>query len=283
VASDQKTIRAEGWNQYLKRKLTLRWEPPNKDWFPGGSDASLGWTWTFLQYVFSLPDPRQFAPITAPRLTADESSVLARYQQHAQDLAQSEVLTGAHGYSISRHTLNAEPDVHVTAPGRDATVGFLTMLRQTYAPQERASFRRVYDLIAREAHGEAGAIDALKAWKRAHGKLRSQHLDHMILVTAVGDGYVPSHLADRNATHPSQTLSPEQMISAIFYGDTIHWDEQRSTIEAWNEGHAAMTLKRKLDAIRAAVHLGHLYVGFAALVEHATGIRPASASSHLER
>ena len=70
------------------------------------------------------------------------------------------------------------------------------------------------------------------------------------------------------------------MLAALFYGDAIHWGDQRSVIEAWNSEHEVIAVKRRFDALRAAVHLGHFYVGFAAVVGMATGdLVPA----HLER
>lgn len=120
-------------------------------------------------------------------------------------------------------------------------------------------------------HRHGVDLQTLKVWRRAHATLRHTHLDHLILVQAAADKHVPQHLAERNASHPSETDSPEQMIATIFYGDSIHWGERRAVIEAWNKDHAVFRVKRRFDALRAAIHLGHLYVGFAAVVGLATG------------
>ncbi len=210
-----------------------------------------------------------------------ERDVLARYLWRLRDLAGTEVLTAPQGYSVQLAALDSEPEIVTTAPRRDSMVGFLTMLRQCYARKEEASFDRAYGLVAREVNRVRGASPTLKAWRQAHATLRANHLDHLILVVAAADGHVPEHLAERNASHPSQNSSPNEMIAAMFYGDTIHWGDGRRIIDDWNSEHAAIALKRKLDAVRATVYLAHLYVGFAGLVAIASGESPTSAASHL--
>ena len=96
-------------------------------------------------------------------------------------------------------------------------------------------------------------------------------MDHLILVQAALDEHVPKHLAERNASHPSQIEPPEQLIAALFYGDSIHWGEKRTVIEAWDNISPVIAVKRRYDALRAAVHLGHFYVGFAGIVGLASG------------
>jgi hypothetical protein len=262
-------IRAEGWNHYIERQISSRWPPVCRDWFPDGGDVSLDWTWKFFQYVFPLEDPRSTVGLANPAWSPAERAALDRYLSHARDLAGAEVLTAQNGYDVYMATLDSEPEITETASARDATVGFLTMLRQCYAPTELASFQRVYNLVAREVDREAGKT--LKAWRRTHAALRHEHLDHLILVEAAGQALVPAHLAERNASLPSETDSPEQMIGTMFYGDTIHWGDRRTVIEDWDRGHAVFAVKRRFDALRAAVHLGHLYVAFAAVVGVTTG------------
>ena len=182
------------------------------------------------------------------------------------------MLTARNGYSVYMATMDSEPEITETKSARDVTIGFLTMLRQFYSHDELASFTRVAKLVSREMH-RAGLDDLqmLTTWRKAHATLRHTHLDHLILVQAAADAHVPQHLADDNAFHPNSIVSPELMISAIFYGDAIHWGDQRSIIEAWGKDSAVMAVKRKFDVLRCAVHLGHLYVGFAGLVGLVTG------------
>jgi hypothetical protein len=93
----------------------------------------------------------------------------------------------------------------------------------------------------------------------------------MILAKAAAEGRVPEAIGARNAHSPGEIDPPHAMIGAMFYGDAIHWGDRRSVIEDWGSKHAVVATKLKFDALRAAVHLGHLYVGFAAIVGMATG------------
>jgi hypothetical protein len=240
VISDQVVVRGEGWNHYVERNIDWRWDPVCRSWFPDDADVSLDWHWKFFQYVFPLDDPRDFQVPREPRWSPSELAILDRYLAHSRDLAGTTVLTARNGFSVNMTTSSSEPQIDEKASARDATVGFLTMLRQCYAPGEAASFKRVHSMVAREVHRDGQDSESLKAWKRAHAAMRHSHLDHLIVTRAASEGLVPSQVAERNSAHPSQTDSPEQMISAIFYGDSIHWGEERTAIEAWNSKDAVI-------------------------------------------
>jgi hypothetical protein len=78
--------------------------------------------------------------------------------------------------------------------------------------------------------------------------------------------------AENSGWHPDRVhMSPQQMLSTIFYGDAIHWGTQRTVVDAWDREHYFWAMKRRFDTIRVAVQLGHLYVGFAAVIGRATG------------
>jgi hypothetical protein len=271
VSTDEVRIHAEGWNQYLERQIAQRWPPVLRDWFPDGSDYVLDWHWKFFQYVFPIDDPRELSPLGSSQWSHAERAVLDRYLSHARDLADATVLTAPNGYTVNVPTPGSEPEITENVSARDATVGFLAMFRQFYAPDEAASFKRAYDLVAREMHRLGRDPQPVTTWRGAHAKLRHAHLDHLILVQASADGHVSDRVAEGSSFHPSETDAPQQMISAIFYGDSIHWGDKRSVIESWDKGSAVIAVKRRFDALRAAVQLGHLYVGFAAVVGLATG------------
>jgi hypothetical protein len=282
MANDTIEIKAEGWNAYIERKISHRWPPVFRDWFD--DDYSLDWHWNFFQYVFPhLDDPRDLAPLLNPEWSGSERAILNRYLAHSRDLAGSTLISAKDGYSVHMATLDSAPEITETKSPQDSTVGFLTMLRQCYSPDEPASFKRAYDLVARETNRQGRDQAPLSTWRGAHGRLRAYRLDHLILVQAAGDRVVPEHLAADNASHPSQTDSPDQMLSAVFYGDSIHWGGKRSVIEGWANEHLVIAVKRRFDALRAAVQLGHLYVGFAgvvAMLSGAMGADELSTSRH---
>jgi hypothetical protein len=264
-------VKAEGWNHYIARQVGYRWPPICRDWFPNAGEESVAWHWKFFQYVFPLKDPRAFPALPNPDWSNDGRRTLDRYVSHIRDLANATVLTAKNGYHVYMATVDSEPEITETVSARDVTVGFLTMFRQCYAAGEEASFTRVSGLLARELTRRKMDIGPLKAWRRAEGTLRHTHLDHLILCQAAADGLVPQHLAEDDASHPDRAASPQQMIATVFYGDTIHWGDQRSAIEAWSAESPVIAVKRRFDALRAAVQLGHFYVGFGAVVGRATG------------
>jgi hypothetical protein len=272
MADDTVQVQTEGWNEYIGRQITARWPPVLRSWFPDDADRSLNWHWLFFQYVFPLADPRTFPTFDNPKWTDEEKSRLDRYVRHAADLAESTALTAQDGYKVSIPDLQSgDWEVEETKTARDATVGFLTMFRQCYSPDELASFKRVYDVVSREAHGAGMPPETMRTWKGAHNKMRGTHLDHLILVRANEDGVVGPHVVKGNAFDPEKAKSPGQMLSTIFYGDAIHWGDNRTVIEDWDREHPFWGMKRRFDALRAAVQLGHLYVGFAGIVGRATG------------
>lgn len=249
----------------------MRWDPVYRHWFPEGTNDTVDWVWRFFQYIFPIPDPRSLRVATIHDWSEEDGARLARYVSHARDLANTTLLTARRGYSVSMATLDAAPVVNELVSPPDTTVGFLAMFRQAYSPSEEASFSKIWKLLAREARRSDGDAATLQAWHRAHGQLRSYHVDHLALVQAANDGHVPKHKADSNAFHPDSIGSPEMLLSTVFSGGTIHWGRTRSVIEQWDQEHPALAAKRRFDPIRVAVQLAHLYIGFASVVALSTG------------
>lgn len=270
MTDDSIQVRAQGWNYVLEPKVDFRWAPILRSWFPEDGDVSVDWTWRFLQFVFPLDDPREFPALQDPEWSPDERSLLNRYLSHAKDLAGTTLLTARNGYTVSIPSPQSQPEITETVSERDATIGFLAMLRQFYAADEEASFKRAHDLVGREAHREGLAPDVLKSWRRANAVLRRTHLDHLILVQAAANKLIPPTVVEGNGHEPDRIAPPEQMLSAVFYGDAIHWGNSRTVIDSWNRDDPIIAAKRRFDSLRAAVHFGHLYIGFAGVVGRAT-------------
>src|SRR6188474_3572157 len=100
AGDEQVEIRAEGWNHYIGRQIEQRWTPPLRSWFPPGSDADamLDWHWKFFQFVFPIPDPREFPALAEAEWTDDERSRLNRYFRHGANLAKTTTLSAQTGY-----------------------------------------------------------------------------------------------------------------------------------------------------------------------------------------
>jgi hypothetical protein len=233
----------------------------------------LDWHWLFFQFVFPISDPRDFPTLTDAEWTDDERSRLNRYLRHGANLSKATALSAQTGYEVSIPDPNGPAEIKEwDTVASDAETGFFAMFRQCYAPAENASFKRVYDLVGREAHKAGVPPDILRAWKGAHNRMRGRHLDYLILSRAAEVDLIRKGVAENSGWHPDRVqMSPEQMIATIIYGDVIHWGTQRNVVDAWNQEHYFWAMKRRFDTVRVAVQLGHLYVGFAALVGRATG------------
>ena len=57
------------------------------------------------------------------------------------------------------------------------------------------------------------------------------------------------------------------MISTLFYGDAIHWGDERPAFAAWGRDGPIFAVKRRFDALRASARRlrPRLYVGLEAL------------------
>jgi hypothetical protein len=264
-------VQLEGWNEYIGRLVAHRWPPVLRDWFPDDADHSVDWHARFFQFVFDLPDPRECPTFIEPEWTSDERAKLQRYVAHARDLAGTTVLTARDGYEVNLPDMETEPEITEAKTAKDATIGYLTMLRQCYDHDEGASFSRAYKLVASEANRANLDLQFFRSWKRAERTLRVEHLDHLILKKAHKNGHIGAHVVNGNAHEPGKMATPADMLLTVFYGDAIHWGSHRSVIETWQSDHPFWAMKRKFDAVRAAVQFGHLYVMFAAVVGLATG------------
>lgn len=271
MSDDKIHVRAKGWNYVIEEQIQMRWNSPFLRWFPSGSGGFVDWVWKFFQFIFPLDDPRGFQTPDLGSLSDSDRAILARYLSHAEDLASATVMTAKNGYEVSQKTPDSNIVISERISPRDSTVGFLTMLRQCYSGQEAASFKRAYDLLAKVSRDDPERLEILKAWRRAHVALRITHVDHLIIVRAAEAGLVSPALVRENGHHPDAIESPETMLSTVFYGDAIHWGNRRTALDAWNRAHGVITTKRRFDSLRAAVYLGHLYVGFAALVGLSVG------------
>ena len=62
--------------------------------------------------------------------------------------------------------------------------------------------------------------------------------------------------------------SPSYYMSAYNYGDLIHWDRKRQTVEEW-EQNAFQRDWQWLSFVEAARSLAYLYIGFGQVVRAA--------------
>lgn len=134
-----------------------------------------------------LPDSRsgEFPTLTEAEWTDDERLRLNRYFRHGANLAKTTALSAQTGYEVSMPDPNGPMEIEEwDTVAQDAETGFLAMFRQCYSPEENASFKRIHDLLGREAHKAGLPRETLRAWKGAHNRMRGSHLDYLILARA---------------------------------------------------------------------------------------------------
>ena len=143
---------------------TFRWRPPLIERSP--RPKALYLVWRAFEWVFDeIDDPATFPPIQ-DSLAWDDVEVCSRYVAAAEELAESELLCGSDGYTLSWTPEDGET-IEARFSSKEITRGFAALLRQFDSNDERASFHRVNNRLRK----------ASMATTDSHGPRRCQHLD----------------------------------------------------------------------------------------------------------
>jgi hypothetical protein len=158
--------------------------------------------------------------------------------------------------------------VEVRSSPEDATIGFATLVRQFYAPDERASFNKAMAILMKAAQSEtdlaaADRVEILRKWGRAAGQLRQKSVEKLALEKLIELGEFPPLPLDELATYPDPE-TPEKALSTYFYGDHIHWDSGAPVLDerAKDPFHDAWF---RFFFLKAASGLAHVYIGFSVI------------------
>jgi hypothetical protein len=98
-------------------------------------------------------------------------------------------------------------------------------------------------------------LTVLAEWGRAGGALRGKWIDTLLH---------EQHLGGIPAAVPNQ--SPEEVLSAFFYGDHLHWDRAAERRASWAED-PVFDVYYQFHFLGAVAALRWHYVEFGALVE----------------
>jgi hypothetical protein len=238
---------------------TFRFAPPLIERSPRPTDLYL--MWRAFQFVFDeIADPRSFPamPQTPPN---DDLAVFRRYVAAAEELAESELLCGSDGVSVRWDAATAVKEVESHFTSKEITRGFAVLLRQFDSTDEPASFQRVSGRL-RKISGEVvdnherRRCDQIDAWRRAQGALRGAELQRL-----ARQKIAPS--MEYGSDHP-----PTYYLKAYNYGELIHWDRGRETLEAWGQDDFQRAWQR-MSFLEAATGLAYLYIGFSEVVRTA--------------
>jgi hypothetical protein len=230
---------------------------------PGAFEA----TWHLIQFVFGLPDPRAFPPLSEA-IPPEALTVLRRYTYAAVELAESAFLAHPTGVTVNVLDDGVEEQIEKSFPQRENVRGFSVLFRQFYSDEEAASFKKVQSTLGRFNQQAADSSvdirsDYLRSWGRAAGRLRGYSLKLLVAKRLEELGKIGP------GPHANEHLpGPEMLISIYNYGDDIHWGQQRQQVAAWNESpfDSAWTRMACFEAMNG---LAHMYLGFAQLVDAA--------------
>lgn len=223
--------------------------------------------WHLIQFVFGLPDPRDFAPF-AEAIPADSLAVLHRYATAAVELAESAFL--AHPTRVTVNVLDGglEEQIERSFPPKENVRGFAVLFRQFYSSEESASCQATQNVLWRLTRQ---AVDSsadtrseyLKAWARAAGRLRGYSLKLLVSKRLQELGRIGP------GPHANEHLpGPEMLISTYSYGEDIHWGKHWDQVAAYGKSEFDSAWTR-MACFEAMVGLAHVYLGFAQLVDAA--------------
>jgi len=179
----------------------------------------------------------------------------------AEDIVRISVPDFGEGESIESEL--SEPDV---------TVGFMVLLRQCYADDEEASFSKVRKVIERRLHdkSDVASLGVLKAWRRAHGKLKTHSLEELVQEQLIADKRMPAEMPNPDGQMESAVVRapapPAQLLLTFWYGDQLHWGKNREALRAL-QSDPFDSATWDIAARQAALDLAHFYLGFALLVD----------------
>lgn len=247
----------------------LDWEPPMRELMQQPENAEF--VWKRLQYVFRLPDPREFPKLDIA-WEPGEPELLMRFVEHARNLAGASLLAADDNVRVSIDDFTDEETVEADISPQDVTTGFLTMLRQCYADGEEASFTKVRKVLSKRLTDE-GLIaerDVVTRWQKAHTKLNNKGLEEHVQEQMIEDGLMPGPADGPDGNVVRDPASPRELLLAFQYGGLIHWGKHKDALRALQRDpfHAALA---DMAMRAAALDFAHFYIGFALLLEHALG------------
>ncbi len=247
----------------------LDWPPPMRELMQEPENADFAWR--RLQYVFRLPDPRQF-PEVAFTWEPAERELLERFVYHVRNLAGASLLASGDNVRISIDDFTNEESIESDLSPQDLTTGFLTMLRQCYADGEEASFAKARTVLSRRLaeSGRTIELDVVAQWRKAHAKLMNKSLEEHVQEQMIADGLMPGPADGPDAMVVRDPAPPRELLLAFQYGGLIHWGKHKGALSALQSDPYFAAVSDM--AVRAsALDFAHFYIGFAALLERALG------------
>ncbi|HEX4838340.1 MAG TPA: hypothetical protein VFV03_07455 [Solirubrobacteraceae bacterium] len=262
------TIQARSYEWLATSTTKLRFPAPlsHRSSQPEGFEF---W-WKMLEFVFALPAPDAFPPLSNAPSKADRE-ILDRFIHTAEEMAESSLLSGRNEMTVNIGEGGVQESVETEFVTNEITRGFATLFRQMHSTEKSdpARFVRVHEILKQtneRAKDDRVSERArqLDAWKKARASLLQENLKVRVGQKLRAEGRMPAGIPGEGG------MSPQTLISAYQYGDLIHWGHHRDKLEAvaddpFQDAH------QRMQFLDAAAGLSHLYMGFSLLVRAALG------------
>ncbi len=267
------TVNAVAFSAMVQERA-LDWEPPMRDLMQKPENA--GFVWRRLQYVLSLPDPRQFPKLDVT-WKPEERELLMRFVEHVRNLAAANLLSSDDNVRISIEDFTNEESIESDLSPQDLTTGFLTMLRQCYADGEEASFSKVRKVLSNRLAKEdlKDELEVVSQWHKAHAKLMNKSLEEQVQEQMIADGLMPGPADGPNSMVVRDPASPRELLLAFQYGGLIHWGKHHKAALSALQADPFTAAMSDMAMRAAALDFAHFYIGFAGLLAHALGEEPS--------
>jgi hypothetical protein len=240
--------------------------PPTASGFDAGVTD---YWWGLVEYATDVVDPTTF-PAMGASFEPAQRKVLERFIQTTRHLAESAALNHPISLQVRLGDAGSADEITSNDPPYDAVAGFSVLLRQCYAQDENASFKKVMDILWQATvrvggAGEAERRDQLARWQKAVSDTQTRSVQNRAIKELIRRGVIGD---DPNLARYPDSDEPQRLLSDYFYGDAIHWDKKAGVLEQRGQDPLTDAFYRH-DFFNAAANFAHLYIGFAALVEAA--------------
>jgi hypothetical protein len=254
---------------HLVQSHPLRWPTPMRELM---KDPEKGdFVWRRLQYVFPLADPRSILPASG-KFDEAELDLLRRFVEQVKRLAPTSLMGADDIVQISIPDFGEGESIKSELSDPDVTAGFMIFLRQCYADNEEASFSKVRKVIERRLYDESDVVSVgvMKAWRQAHGKLKTHSLEELVQEQLIADKQMPAEMPNPDGLMGSSVVRapapPSQLLLTFWYGDQLHWGRNREALRTLQKDPFDSAMW-DIAARQAALDLAHFYLGFALLVD----------------
>ncbi len=150
------------------------------------------------------------------------------------------------------------------------------MFRQSYLPNEDASYSRVSRILHERAAKAQDAlahdrVQQLRGWAAAIRTTRKQSLRKSVLLRSIELGENAPMSDDDLRVFPDRE-TPEALIDRYLNTDRLHWDSEKAkAVESRSEDPVRDGGLERLALLDGATGLAHLYIGFAEIARRAIG------------